>query len=243
MRATPSTESHRSSGSRLTLSARLGLANNPWAAELLDSDRSGGRAGGDGPRRCRCRPGCCRGGRTPGREDRACRRHCPGPGGRRLRDPRAWFTPNSRSKAIAVCWENPTEADADQRQMFRGAVRGSWERYSAVRFVGWDQCDERSDGVRIRIEDGMPHAKAVGYRVAGLKDVGGERVVRGVGRCLQAERGALHPVIRSPRVRSCARVPARAGPPGRAGRLPQPITAVGTGGAGSAHALRSKNRS
>jgi hypothetical protein len=70
-----------------------------------------------------------------------------------------WSTWKSQ---IQVCWENPTQSDEVHRSLVRRAVNETWERYSAVKFIGWAKCNSDSPGVRIRISDESPHTKAIG---------------------------------------------------------------------------------
>lgn len=64
---------------------------------------------------------------------------------------------------IPVCWENPSPNDAQFRNITRSAVEETWERYSAVRFTGWNTCTAiDTPGIHIRIADEGPHVKALG---------------------------------------------------------------------------------
>lgn len=68
---------------------------------------------------------------------------------------------------IHVCWENPSPNDGRFRAISRSAVEETWERYSAVRFTGWNTCTTNSPGIRIRIADEGPHVKALGRYLDG----------------------------------------------------------------------------
>ncbi len=63
---------------------------------------------------------------------------------------------------IPVCWEQASAADAPYRAITRTAVEQTWERSSAVRFVGWNVCTSTSRGIRIAVADTGPHTKALG---------------------------------------------------------------------------------
>ena len=63
---------------------------------------------------------------------------------------------------IPVCWENPGNGDGNYRNIVRSAVEQTWERYSKIRFAGWNTCTSNSPGIRIRIADEGPHVKALG---------------------------------------------------------------------------------
>jgi len=64
---------------------------------------------------------------------------------------------------IRVCWENPTEADAEERSWVREAVEGSWMVGNpAIKFLGWEQCQPKSSGtedIRIGIADAVASTK------------------------------------------------------------------------------------
>lgn len=73
---------------------------------------------------------------------------------------------------IPVCWENPNAVPHWERDLVREAIRSSWERWSKVRFIDWDQCSNSSrDGVRIVLEDAGPRTLGLGKRIKG-KDQG-----------------------------------------------------------------------
>ncbi len=69
-----------------------------------------------------------------------------------------------------VCWENPTHENAEGRKWVREAVENSWEKNSAIRFLGWQKCDASTVGIRILIEDSGPHVKALGKFLNGMKN-------------------------------------------------------------------------
>lgn len=71
---------------------------------------------------------------------------------------------------IPVCWENAVEADASLREVVRRAVLETWSRHSALEFTGWSQCEERSQGIRIRVEEAHPHVKNIGRYLDGMPD-------------------------------------------------------------------------
>ena len=73
---------------------------------------------------------------------------------------KVWGTPN-----IPVCWENPTNMNAPQRLWVQEAVYDYWSARSSLRFIGWQQCNERSLGIRIIIEDAQSHVKQLGTRL------------------------------------------------------------------------------
>jgi hypothetical protein len=63
---------------------------------------------------------------------------------------------------IPVCWENPSDSDAVRRDSVRNAVSKTWETASPIRFTGWGKCEANSQGIRVRIVDGLPLAEVLG---------------------------------------------------------------------------------
>lgn len=76
-----------------------------------------------------------------------------------------WNTQN-----IPVCWENPSAADAEAMQWVRDATFKTWEKYSALKFTGWQACEKLNNGIRIQIADDGPHVKRLGQQLNGLKN-------------------------------------------------------------------------
>jgi hypothetical protein len=74
------------------------------------------------------------------------------------------------SRSIFVCWENLESVNADPAAMVRAAVSRTWEKQSAVRFIGWETCAAENAGIRIRIEDSGPHTKGLGRRLDRQRD-------------------------------------------------------------------------
>lgn len=74
------------------------------------------------------------------------------------------------SRKIYVCWENPSASDADARLLVRHTVAATWEANSGVRFVGWEKCGQKTDGVRILIADEVPNTLKLGKGLRNLKN-------------------------------------------------------------------------
>jgi hypothetical protein len=53
-----------------------------------------------------------------------------------------WTVWSTEPVKLAVCWENPTPADAEAREWARLALKHSWERYARVIFTGWEKCQD-----------------------------------------------------------------------------------------------------
>lgn len=70
---------------------------------------------------------------------------------------------------IVVCWENPSDNDATQRDWVKQAVEKTWQKYSRVKFFGWTKCTTGTNGIRILIadcDDCGPHTKGLGRLIA-----------------------------------------------------------------------------
>lgn len=74
------------------------------------------------------------------------------------------------SPVIEVSWENPEAAPDAEREWVRDAVKQTWEKHSALRFINWGKSQPDSKGIRIRIEDSGPHCKRLGSKLDGLPD-------------------------------------------------------------------------
>ena len=72
--------------------------------------------------------------------------------------------------AAFVCWENPGANDQVERLWVQEAVQESWERHSALRFLGWQNCNSDTQGIRILIEDIGPHVKMLGKFLNGRRN-------------------------------------------------------------------------
>jgi hypothetical protein len=69
---------------------------------------------------------------------------------------------------IGVCWD--TEGFDTEKTWVRDSLVQTWEQESALRFVGWQQCDADSDGIRITVRDAGPHVKVLGRFLDGMLD-------------------------------------------------------------------------
>ena len=71
---------------------------------------------------------------------------------------------------IPVCWETLATEDGQKREWVRDAVKETWEKNSAIRFVGWGQCEANSMGIRIGVADTNPHTKGLGNQLNGQRE-------------------------------------------------------------------------
>jgi hypothetical protein len=63
-----------------------------------------------------------------------------------------WRMPSGGGPVIIpVCFENPGDAPARNRDWARQAVEASWMRFARVNFSGWGSCGDRDRGIRIQI--------------------------------------------------------------------------------------------
>jgi hypothetical protein len=75
-----------------------------------------------------------------------------------------WDLPSS----VYVCWENVDPEWAGERDLVRSSVQDTWERYSGVRFKGWEKCAPANSGIRIQVSDQNPHTKGLGKELDGV---------------------------------------------------------------------------
>ena len=73
------------------------------------------------------------------------------------------------SLEIPVCWEELNPQHEQGRRWSRQAVEDTWQKHSALRFVGWGQCTPSNNGIRITVADENPHAKGLGSQLNGRK--------------------------------------------------------------------------
>ncbi len=69
---------------------------------------------------------------------------------------------------IPVCWEEMKRNHAQERDLVRKSVAGTWEKESAVRFTGWRHCKDDSPGVRIALETKFPQTRGRGRELDGM---------------------------------------------------------------------------
>lgn len=81
-----------------------------------------------------------------------------------------WQFPFETSKVIFVCWENPKQKYKQAMKVTRQAIENSWQKYSALTFLGWGTCVSNSPGIRILIADKRPHVRDVGRRLNGVQN-------------------------------------------------------------------------
>jgi hypothetical protein len=81
-------------------------------------------------------------------------------------------------RVVFVCWENPTNQDQMLRELVRNAVSQTWEKHSALEFIGWERCSPEFSGIRILIADEGPHVKFLGKYLAYDPTSGESRAVK-----------------------------------------------------------------
>ena len=69
---------------------------------------------------------------------------------------------------IPVCWENPSAQFQREMSLVRKEVAATWEKESLLRFSGWQRCAGENRGLRIKIEDSVPHTKVLGRKLDGV---------------------------------------------------------------------------
>jgi hypothetical protein len=70
---------------------------------------------------------------------------------------------------IEVCWLSAPPDQAAARDLVRRAVTETWEKYSLVRFTGWQACTGPPKGIWIKVADEIdaPHVEYIGRFVDG----------------------------------------------------------------------------
>ena len=75
------------------------------------------------------------------------------------------------SPSIEVCWEQSAAGRTMERQWVRAAVETTWERVSGLDFQYWGDCNERSQGIRIGIDDtGAGPSCGFGRKINGVRN-------------------------------------------------------------------------
>ena len=73
------------------------------------------------------------------------------------------------SLKIPVCWENLTAISEEDRELVRHAVNYTWAATIPFEFLGWEQCQTNSQGIRIKGDDSNPRAY-LGTNIDGIKN-------------------------------------------------------------------------
>ncbi len=68
-------------------------------------------------------------------------------------------------QGIPVCWENPDESFKPERTQVQNAITDSWEKFSALKFKGWQKCAPMNAGIRIFVDESGPRTKGLGIRL------------------------------------------------------------------------------
>lgn len=74
-----------------------------------------------------------------------------------------------QTSTVPVCWEQKKQEP--EATWVRESVMGSWSKYGAIDFIGWDRCPAvpaKGQGIRIAVQDVNPHVKALGRNLDGL---------------------------------------------------------------------------
>lgn len=71
---------------------------------------------------------------------------------------------------IEVCWENLAAAPAKMRDAVKNAVATTWGFHGMVSFIGWNQCKDDAQGIRIGISTTQSGTVALGNKLAGVRN-------------------------------------------------------------------------
>ena len=74
------------------------------------------------------------------------------------------------NREIPVCWEEPRREHAQERSLIRKALAATWERESALTFIGWRRCAPESPGIRIALDNAYPSTKGRGRELDGRRE-------------------------------------------------------------------------
>lgn len=70
------------------------------------------------------------------------------------------------TRAINVCWFNPSPSNATERAWVQNAIAQTWTAAAPVYFTGWAECKNKffdpDNGIHIAIGDEQPHVEALG---------------------------------------------------------------------------------
>lgn len=72
--------------------------------------------------------------------------------------------------SIPVCWENPSPEYEQSMAWTREAAEQTWQKFSSLKFVGWQKCANSNLGIRIQINDTGPHVKTIGQYLNKMKN-------------------------------------------------------------------------
>lgn len=71
---------------------------------------------------------------------------------------------------IPVCWEDSANNFSKQRAWVQDSITQTWQKYSSLRFNGWNSCNLSSNGIRIGVGDINPHTKGIGNQLDGDRE-------------------------------------------------------------------------
>lgn len=77
--------------------------------------------------------------------------------------PQSWV-----QDGIFVCWEDTTQSSLADRNLVQRAVAESWAASSALHFVGWEECRQGQEGIRIAVRDENPRVRYLGKYLNGV---------------------------------------------------------------------------
>lgn len=78
------------------------------------------------------------------------------PGDVWTRDNSSAFNSAQGKRVISVCWRNATAGNSRGRSLTQIAVGSTWEYHGIAQFIGWNDCEPDSKGIKIKIDDVRP---------------------------------------------------------------------------------------
>jgi hypothetical protein len=81
----------------------------------------------------------------------------------------AWPRAATGETGIYVCWEQSIMANFPREIAWvKAAIAESWEKYSGIQFLGWQECASQNDGIRVTVVNTGPRVKAFGTNINGM---------------------------------------------------------------------------
>lgn len=74
---------------------------------------------------------------------------------------------SAEETVINVCWEDKQGYDLE-RAWVKESVEEVWGGVANIRFAGWGQCNNNSQGVRVQVIDARPGVRALGKNISGI---------------------------------------------------------------------------
>jgi Astacin (Peptidase family M12A) len=81
-----------------------------------------------------------------------------------------WPSSSDGTTIVYVCWENYNKELMREQKIVQDAITSTWQSHSKLQFRGWQQCADRSSGIRIKVSEEGPHTKGLGRDLDGIPE-------------------------------------------------------------------------